>query len=658
MKMKYLFLIAIFCKGYGFGQTADSLVSRSPVFQLGEVSVYGASIDTTNTISIKKIEKFNRTDISNALNVLPGITLANVGPRNESVIYIRGFDLRQVPVFIDGVPVYVPYDGYVDMGRFTTFDLSQINVSKGFASILYGANTMGGAINLVSKRPTEDLEVNARVGDFGGEGFRWNLNAGSNLGKYYFQLGLSQLKQTFFPLSNDYESKTFEDGDERENSYRDDFKFSAKAGFTPNATDEYVIGYSLQKGEKGNPPYVGDDTRINTRFWQRPEWNKESIFLVSHTALSEQSKLKARLFHDTFVNALFSFDDASYTAQTRPFAFQSYYDDFTLGGNAELETSLTSNNLLKFGVQYKHDVHRENNLGEPQRNFIDNTFSISMEHTYQIISELAVVPGLGFNTRKSVRAEDFDSSTQEITNFPSNGNSAINAQVGLFWDFATNNSLKGLVSRKTRFATIKDRYSYRMGMAIPNPDLTSEVALNYDLTYAGKINDKLRLHTSLFRSDISDIIQQVDNVQPDRFQLQNAGNALFQGFEISTDYKIAKRFMAGANYTFIERKNRTDPDILFTNVPKHKVFGYVDYTFPDRANILLSTEYNSDRFSTSYGTVAKAYNLVNAKTTVFIKRGIELEAGINNLFDKNYSLIEGFPEAGKNYFVNLVYRYK
>ncbi|CAG5074652.1 Vitamin B12 transporter BtuB [Dyadobacter sp. CECT 9623] len=78
---------------------------------------------------------------SNALNILPGVSIANVGQRNESVVYVRGFDLRQVPVFIDGVPVYVPYDGYVDMGRFTTFDLAEINVSKGFASILYGANT-------------------------------------------------------------------------------------------------------------------------------------------------------------------------------------------------------------------------------------------------------------------------------------------------------------------------------------------------------------------------------------------------------------------------------------------------------------------------------------------------------------------------------------
>ncbi len=123
------------------------------------------------------------------------MSIANVGPRNESVVYVRGFDLRQVPVFIDGVPVYVPYDGYVDMGRFTTFDLAEINVSKGFASILYGANTMGGAINLVSRKPVSKFEINGRAGVFSGDGYRWNVNAGSRFGKFFYQVGASQLKQ-------------------------------------------------------------------------------------------------------------------------------------------------------------------------------------------------------------------------------------------------------------------------------------------------------------------------------------------------------------------------------------------------------------------------------------------------------------------------------
>lgn len=81
-------------------------------------------------------------DVSRALNLLPGVTLTTSGPRNESMVSIRGFDLRQVPVYMDGIPVYVQYDGYVHLARFTTFDLSAVDISKGFSSVLYGPNSL------------------------------------------------------------------------------------------------------------------------------------------------------------------------------------------------------------------------------------------------------------------------------------------------------------------------------------------------------------------------------------------------------------------------------------------------------------------------------------------------------------------------------------
>jgi len=366
-----------------FAQTKQS---AEQVFELGEVKISDTgNKDSSQTLSYQRIEKFNRTDLSTALNLLPGVSIANVGPRNESVVYVRGFDLRQVPVFIDGVPVYVPYDGYVDMGRFTTFDLAEINVSKGFASVLYGANTMGGAINLVSRKPVSKFEINGRAGVYSGNGYRWNVNAGSKFGKFFYQIGASQLKQKSYPLSEDYVPRKYQTTEDRENSYRDDLKFSVKAGFTPNATDEYVIGYVNQKGEKGNPPYVGDDSKITTRFWKWPKWNKQSLYFISNTALGENNKVKTKLYYDTFVNQLFSYDDTTYTKQTRGYAFQSFYNDYTLGGNAEFESKAITNNVFKFNVQYKRDVHRENDLNEPVQSYIDNTLSIGVENSYQIL---------------------------------------------------------------------------------------------------------------------------------------------------------------------------------------------------------------------------------------------------------------------------------
>jgi iron complex outermembrane receptor protein len=657
MKILLAFLTLMICLPVlaNAQQTSDS-ASTSRTFQLGEVRISGISgKDSNNVLSYQRIEKFNRTDLSNALNILPGVSIANVGPRNESVVYVRGFDLRQVPVFIDGVPVYVPYDGYVDMGRFTTFDLAEINVSKGFASILYGANTMGGAINLVSRKPVSKFEINGRAGIFSGDGYRWNVNAGSRFGKFFYQAGASQLKQESFPLSADYKKRRYQQTDDRQNSYRDDLKFSVKAGFTPNATDEYVIGYVNQRGEKGNPPYVGDDSRIMTRFWQWPKWNKQSLYFISNTAVGEKSKVKTRLYYDTFVNQLFSYDDTTYTKQTRPFAFQSFYDDYTFGGNAEYESTALAGNVFKLNVQYKRDVHREHDLGEPVQGYIDNTLSVGIENTYQITPSLAVIPGVSFNVRGSDKAQEYNATTKEITNFSDSKNNAFNAQIGLFWDINTSHSLKGSVARKTRFATIKDRYSYRMGQAIPNPDLGAEAAVNFDVSYSGKIADKLSLQASVFNSSIDDIIQQVDNVQPGRFQLQNAGKARFYGAEAGLDYRVISGLSVGSNYSFIKRKNKTNPAILFTNVPEHKVFAYADYSFLKRANILASVENNSDRYSTSYGTQAKAYTLVNAKASVKLYKFISAEVGLNNIFDVNYSLVEGFPEAGRNSFVNLVF---
>lgn len=653
------FLLPLFTQLTFAALAQESPSTTDRTFQLGEVRVPGISSrdSIASRLSFRTIEKFNRNDLSNALNILPGVSIANVGPRNESVVYVRGFDLRQVPVYIDGVPVYVPYDGYVDMGRFTTFDLAEVNVSKGFASILYGANTMGGAINLVSRKSVSKFEINGRAGVFSGDGYRWNVNAGSRLGNFFYQVGASQLKQDTYPLSGDFKPRKYQQTADRENAYRDDLKFSAKVGFTPNATDEYVIGYVNQHGKKGTPPYVGDDAKITSRFWKWPKWNKQSLYFISNTALGEKSKVKTRLYYDTFVNSLFSYDDTTYTAQTKGYAFQSFYDDYTLGGSAEFESRAWNNNVVKFNVQYKRDIHRENDKGEPVQSYIDNTVSVGIENTYQIIPSLAVVPGISFNARNASKAQEYNATTKELSDFADSKNNAVNAQVGLFWDITANHSLRGTVARKTRFATIKDRYSYRMGQAIPNPDLHAEVALNYDLSYSGKVAEKLALQASLFQSNIDDIIQQVDNVQPGRFQLQNAGKARFYGAEAGFDYQILRGLKLGSNYSFIKRKNKTNPAILFTNVPEHKVFAYADFSFLKVANLLASVENNSSRYSTSYGTKAGAYTLVNAKASVKLYKFISVEGGINNIFDKNYSLVEGFPEAGRNFFVNLVFNY-
>lgn len=57
-------------------------------------------------------------------------------------------------------------------------------------------------------------------------------------------------------------------------------------------------------------------------------------------------------------------------------------------------------------------------------------------------------------------------------------------------------------AKKTRFPTIKDRYSFRFGRFIPNPDLKAEEAYHYEVGYSKKFGDDFGLNTAIFYSDI------------------------------------------------------------------------------------------------------------------------------------------------------------
>jgi hypothetical protein len=59
------------------------------------------------------------------LNKLVAHELVIVADTNSNI-----FELGEVPVFLDGVPIYVSYDGYAELGRFLVTDLSKMSVTR------------------------------------------------------------------------------------------------------------------------------------------------------------------------------------------------------------------------------------------------------------------------------------------------------------------------------------------------------------------------------------------------------------------------------------------------------------------------------------------------------------------------------------------------
>jgi len=116
-------------------ETQASEMMRNRVFDLGVIEVVeneDVRNKTVDRVTDDDMRLLDKNFLADALNTLPGVSLSQFGARNETLVNVRGFDIKHVPIFQDGIPIYVPYDGYPDLGRFTTFDLSEVVLSKGF----------------------------------------------------------------------------------------------------------------------------------------------------------------------------------------------------------------------------------------------------------------------------------------------------------------------------------------------------------------------------------------------------------------------------------------------------------------------------------------------------------------------------------------------
>jgi len=136
---------------------ADTASDSLRTYYLGEVVVTAKRSPASLTTSLREItgEEMAARQIqtvAEAIQTLPG-GYVSIGARNEMVVQLRGIEQRQVAVLLDGVPIYVPYDGVVDLGEIPMEVVEKITVTAGNASVLYGPNSLGGTINIISKSP-------------------------------------------------------------------------------------------------------------------------------------------------------------------------------------------------------------------------------------------------------------------------------------------------------------------------------------------------------------------------------------------------------------------------------------------------------------------------------------------------------------------------
>jgi outer membrane receptor for ferrienterochelin and colicins len=103
-------------------------------------------------------------DIRMVLNESTGITTQQTSATSANAsIRIQGLDGRYTQILKDGLPLYAGFSGGLGLLQTPPLDLKQFEVIKGSSSTLYGGGAIAGLVNLISKTPKEERELNFHI---------------------------------------------------------------------------------------------------------------------------------------------------------------------------------------------------------------------------------------------------------------------------------------------------------------------------------------------------------------------------------------------------------------------------------------------------------------------------------------------------------------
>jgi iron complex outermembrane recepter protein len=631
--MKILFVVLILSSFI----SAQDTIKHS----LGEIEVTANKDYRLNSISISEADfrMQNSFTAFDALRFRTGI-FASVSGKNEARLSIRGFDQRQISVMIDGAPVYIPYDGSFDLNTLQLAGFSRVSVSKSTPSILYGPNSMGGSINLITENPVKPFSARLLYQN----GSSQNLNIGLNgiFSRFYWIASFGLSESDGFTLPKKFSSTANEDGSKRDNS-----SFNSKSGilkFGSYLSDNLNMALTLSHTDNSKDIPVNVYT-ARPRYWKYSEWNKSLANLMLTSSLSSYVTLKGNVFFEKFRNVLDSYDDNTYTTQTKKSSFHSTYDDHSYGLNLSSYISTEILPLTKIIFLYKRDTHKEqSNYNQPFRRYEAEMLTAGIEEEFYFTSKLISTAGISYDRMVPVFAEN---------NSLRPSGSAINGNLGLRYNLSVNSNLYMNAARKSRFPTLKEFYSELLGSYLANPELSAEQ--NYSVE-TGAVSEfyEITIAAALFYNDVSNLIQVVSlpgNVR----QYQNIDKAELKGIELEMGYMFP--FVNTAlSYNYLSARNTADNS-------------YLPHRPAEVINLLLNKNYESGfewntetsfiskqhSFNSDTGELVRLsdYLLLNARIAYRVFSYASIYLRVNNITDKLYETEYGFPQPGREFFAGI-----
>ncbi len=620
-------------------ETEDSLKQ----YTLGEIVVVGKNTEllkASSNVSIdsKEISRQDATSVDEIFSMQPGLYIRD-NSRDEKLLYIRGFDQRQIAVFLDGAPIYIPNSGEVDLSQIPAGGLEKITVSKGMPSVLYGSNSMGGTVNILTREQYSGYSADA-VLSTGTDRNSAVVNHGGTYRSFFWNLSADYTESPGFRLpENMPKNAIHSEKGQRDNSAYHDLDFYAKAGYKFSDESKLAATFFRVDNRRQVPVNIYSES---PRYWRFDSWEQNLVNLTHQFHISDLINLRGNFYFNNFRNVLSMYDDSTYTTKNDKFSGVSTHNDDSYGANIITGFDFGFIPETKVSLAYKYDTHEEQaNTGEKFQGYEAATMTVGLDQGYSPAGGLDLIAGFKYSYLDPTRADGFE--LQESKN-------SYDGYMGAAYEIFKNTSVYGNFSKNSRFPTLKEFYS-NMRRSIANPGLAAEQAYNYEAGIKTLQFDGLRLHAAYFRSDIKSLIQ-MEFLEDGMRRFHNIGKALLSGIEFEAGMKT-KYLNFLANYTYLDSKDESTPgnDILIYR-PKHlaniSLYDNYEMGFGWRAEFSYTGEqYGAHPDKASLYIKMPGYFLMNLRISQKLFKMFELFVRVNNLADRYYETYYGLPSPGR-----------
>ncbi|MXZ04775.1 MAG: TonB-dependent receptor plug domain-containing protein, partial [Rhodothermaceae bacterium] len=282
MILKVAFCLGSIVGGLFAGRTVQAQVPNDTLshYELGEIvvgpqgsSTEASSVSTTQRVRLADIAQTDVASIDYVLRLVPSAHL-QTNSRGESLIYLRGSGERQVSIFFDGALLNVPWDNRIDLSLIPSEVVGEISIAKGVPSVLYGANVLGGAINLTSRQLSNQgtfTQLSGITGSYGSQQARLTWLRRTERFQTTVFAGLSD--QNGIGVPDEADLPYSQHSDVRTNTDRRMQSLFGQVAYNVGGGGSIGISLLSLGGKKGVAPEGHLDPEVSrVRFWRYPEW--------------------------------------------------------------------------------------------------------------------------------------------------------------------------------------------------------------------------------------------------------------------------------------------------------------------------------------------------------------------------------------------------